>query len=434
MDNIEKNSCTLKPDALGLVEKTKLIYEILPGGDCKGHGGCNFKSCHECAEAIVKGASIDSCPACSQNVVDSIASIMSVESVKVIEKRAFIRCNGQAAGKIRLAGCESCEEAKNIGFKENECQYGCIGIGSCIDSCTFNAMSIDDGNIFIDKEKCNGCGACVDICPQMIISIIPKDATNFIPCASKNSEEKTRRICGYGCIGCGECEEACPEGAVKVIENCAVIDYEKCVGCVACTVKCKKKIIIDELHDLTKIKPTVAFVRCSGGKSSKIKFDALGVENCQEASKIRTAEMGLCTTGCTGLGDCTKVCRFDALHIVDGTAKVNPDNCVGCLDCTYVCPNHLITEVAYKGSKIVACASNDNLLNKQKICLLGCIGCGDCAANCPNGAISMENGCAIVDSSICENCNVCSYVCSRSALMEQSVPEINYLQRKALGL
>ena len=40
------------------------------------------------------------------------------------------------------------------------------------------------------------------------------------------------------------------------------------------------------------------------------------------------------------MGNCTKVCRYDAIHVVEGTAEVDPEKCVGCKDCTYACINH----------------------------------------------------------------------------------------------
>lgn len=62
---------------------------------------------------------------------------------------------------------------------------------------------------------------------------------------------------------------ACPNDAIEMVVGdkidgrYAKIDYSKCEGCVTCTVKCRKKIIVDTLHDLTKLKEDVAFVKCS---------------------------------------------------------------------------------------------------------------------------------------------------------------------------
>lgn len=434
MDNIRENNCTSAPNDKNVDKKIKKILEFLPGGDCGGFGGCDCESCQACAFAIVQGASVALCPACSEKEVSDIAEVMGVEPVAAVDKIAFIRCAGEAAGKKRLKGCSSCEEAIKKGFLKGECKNGCVGIGSCIERCNFGAMSLEDGVVIINKEKCNGCRACIGVCPQELISMVPREATNFIPCASKADEDTTRKICGNGCIGCGDCEEACPQNAIAIIDNCAVIDYDKCVGCVACTVKCRKKIIVDELHDLRKLKDKVAFVQCRGGKKANAKFKALGVESCADASKIRSQGMDICQIGCVGLGECTKVCRYDAIRVIDGTAKVDPDKCVGCLDCVSVCPNDLIIEVPYAGSKLVACKSTYDCDEKLRVCGEGCIGCGDCASNCPNGAITIKELHAVIDSNLCENCSVCSYMCSRTALVEMVVPEANYLQRKALGI
>lgn len=90
--------------------------------------------------------------------------------------------------------------------------------------------------------------------------------------------------------------------------------------------------------------------------------------------------------------------------------------------------------VPYRGSKLVPCASRASYEETLKQCEVGCIGCGDCAANCPNGAISIQQGHAVVDSTLCENCNVCTYVCPRGVLKEQSVPEYHYMQMDALSI
>lgn len=350
---------------------------------------------------------------------------------------AFVACNGTAAGQKRFAGCASCKEAAESGFARGECKSGCVGVGSCIEVCKQHAMSLVDGRIVIDREKCDGCGDCAkeDVCPQGLIRMIPRDATNFIPCSStEEDDEVVRKTCGYGCIACGECERACPEGAVSIVDNHAVIDYDKCVGCVACAVKCRKKIVVDTLHDLTALKSTVAFVRCSGDGRIAYQLQNLGVTTCQEAAKLDRKAMDLCTTGCFGQGACTAVCRYDAVKVENGVAKVDPDKCVGCKDCTFACPQHLITIVPYKGQKMVACSSADDKETKAKVCGTGCSGCFDCEANCPNLAIYEDGTHSVIDPQLCEDCHVCQYVCPRNVIKELEVPEYIFLQREALGI
>lgn len=418
-------------------EVVKKILSLLPGVDCGGFGGCGKASCEECANAIAAGESVALCPACKQETVDAIAEIMEVPTVETKDEIAYVFCAGRAAGKARFAGYASCQEAVDAGFKRGECKDGCVGVGSCVAVCKFDAMSVKSGVVVIDEEKCTGCGACANkaACPQNLIKMVPRDATNFIPCSSTEADDEiVRATCGFGCISCGECERACPEGAVSIVDNHAVIDYDKCVGCVACAVKCRKKIIVDTYHDLAKVKEKVAFVKCSGGKASPI-YKEMGIWTCKDAvDKVDPKELGLCTTGCCGLGSCEAVCRYDAIHVVDGVAYVDPDKCVGCKDCTYACPKGLIEIVPYKGQKQVPCSSTDDYADKAAVCDSACIGCEDCMHNCPNGAIYMEDKHAVVDPELCENCNVCQYVCARGVIKEQVVPEYNYLQRDALNM
>lgn len=347
---------------------------------------------------------------------------------------AFIACSGCGAQKSNKSNCSSCAEAIEKGLKRDECQNGCLGVGSCVSCCKYGALSLVDGKIVVDRNKCNGCGDCTkNICPRNLISLIPADVTNFIPCSSEIEDEETvRNICGHGCIACGECERACPVGAITIQNNHAVIDYTKCVGCSACALKCKKKIIVDTLHDITKLKDKVAFVKCSGGNKAKAVYEELGVKDCKAAVQVDPREHNLCTSSCCGLGNCTKVCRFGAISVINGTAYVDPEKCVGCRDCVRECPRHLISIVPYKGVKQVPCSSKADYYDKAQVCDSGCTACMDCFENCPNGAIYLEDKHAVIDGDICVNCNVCQYVCGRNVIKELKVPDFVELQRIAM--
>ena len=49
--------------------------------------------------------------------------------------------------------------------------------------------------------------------------------------------------CTYGCLGFGDCQAACDYDAIHVQDGLAVVDYEKCIGCGACTKVCPRNII-----------------------------------------------------------------------------------------------------------------------------------------------------------------------------------------------
>ncbi len=50
-------------------------------------------------------------------------------------------------------------------------------------------------------------------------------------------------------------------------------------------------------------------------------------------------------------------CDFDAIHICDGVAVVNRDNCVGCGVCAKTCPNAVIKIQSAKNLVVVQCKS-----------------------------------------------------------------------------
>lgn len=91
-------------------------------------------------------------------------------------------------------------------------------------------------------------------------------------------------------------------------------------------------------------------LRCNGtckNAPAKICYD--GVSSCRIASRISSGQTG-CPTGCLRLGDCVKVCKFDALHIdpETGIPVVDEDKCTSCGACVKMCPRQLF-EIRPKG-------------------------------------------------------------------------------------
>ena len=55
---------------------------------------------------------------------------------------------------------------------------------------------------------------------------------------------------------------------------------------------------------------------------------------------------------CTNCGKCADVCRFDAIHIIDGQHRVDPISCEGCHYCSKVCKKNAIEMKIQKAGDI----------------------------------------------------------------------------------
>mgnify|MGYP001238749167 CR=1 FL=1 len=221
------------------------ILEALPGANC---GGCGFPGCGGLATAIACGnAPVNGCPVGGAACAEKIGAIMGVEASASDPIAAFVKCGGtceKAKDKYEYFGIDDCNMAVQLaGGGGKSCTYGCLGLGSCVKACAFDAIHIVDGIAVVDKDKCVACGKCVSACPKHIIELLPAKKKVKVQCSSKDIGKNVMQVCSVGCIACKICEKNCPFDAIHVIDNLAVIDYDKCKSCGICANKCPKNVI-----------------------------------------------------------------------------------------------------------------------------------------------------------------------------------------------
>ena len=122
--------------------REEAILSHLAGANC---GGCGYPGCAGCAAAILAGdAPVNACaPAGAENAA-AIAEIMGQAAPTGERQVAFVRCNGGVNAKKRFdyVGVQDCLSATKVAAGPLECNFGCLGFGSCVKACQFGAMSI----------------------------------------------------------------------------------------------------------------------------------------------------------------------------------------------------------------------------------------------------------------------------------------------------
>ena len=226
-------------------EKEILVRNELPGNNC---GGCGYAGCDALAKAIAAGqAEVGACPVGGASTAEKIGAIMGVAGGTAEKKVAFVKCKGtcdKTKVQYNYYGVDDCKKVSVVpGAGEKACTYGCMGYGSCVKACAFDAIHVVDGVAVVDKEKCVACGKCVSSCPNHLIELVPYKAEHLVQCSSHDKGKDVKSVCESGCIGCTLCTKQCEFDAIHMENNLAVIDYEKCTNCGKCAEKCPVKVI-----------------------------------------------------------------------------------------------------------------------------------------------------------------------------------------------
>ncbi len=233
------------------VQEDQLVVDVeqaLPGANC---GGCGYAGCAAYAKAIVaEGAPINKCGPGGSEVMDAIALLTGKEAAAPEPVVAYVKCGGDrsvAKRRSQYNGVTDCSVANIVAGGWKECQYGCLGFGSCARACAYGAISIKNGLAIVDPKVCIGCGMCVKQCPRDLIVMTPVAHKIHVRCSSLEKGAVVRKLCSVGCIGCGMCVKM--EGGVSMAMNgtLALVDYTKPPVAVEgvvdkCPVKCIEKL------------------------------------------------------------------------------------------------------------------------------------------------------------------------------------------------
>ena len=156
-------------------------------------------------------------------------------------------CQGTSAVAKNIMEYSSdltCKAASTLFGGAKACTKGCLGLGDCVTVCDFGALQIVDGIASIDRDLCVGCGVCATACPKSVIEILTTADRVSVRCKSTDKGGKVMKACTSGCIGCKKCEKVCNFDAIHIVDNLAVVDYDKCKNCGLCAKECPTNAIV----------------------------------------------------------------------------------------------------------------------------------------------------------------------------------------------
>jgi RnfABCDGE-type electron transport complex B subunit len=106
------------------------------------------------------------------------------------------------------------------------------------------------------------------------------------------------QACKFGCLGFSDCVSACKFDALDIVDGLAIVDYEKCTGCGACSTACPRNLI--EMVPFSQ--ENMMTVACSSKENGK-------------------TTRSMCKVGCIGCSLCVK--QTELFAVGDNLARLH---------------------------------------------------------------------------------------------------------------
>jgi len=282
------------------------IKDALPNVNC---GVCGYPTCAAFAKAVAEGKKEPTgCVPGGAKSAHAIGDILGIAVTLSEPYMAIVKCiggNKEAAMRCIYDGILDCHAAILTGNGPKTCVDGCLGLGSCVKACPFNALKINENNVaVVNPDICTGCGACVPVCPRNIIDLIPTVHKIYLACSNHDRGARVKKYCDVGCTSCTLCVKSTTSGAITMVNNLPVLNYTALENFVVAAYSCPSHCFVD----LVKHRP-------------KVNIDAK----------------------CDGCTLCVTACPTTAISGEKGMRHVvNKEKCIGCGLCLNHCPVHAI--------------------------------------------------------------------------------------------
>jgi len=205
------------------------VEQLLPNSNC---GACGQPGCRAFAEGLVNGKLQPSgCTVMGAEDVEEVAGYLGVDAGSASKRVARLLCAGgknEAARNSDYAGLETCKAAAAIAGGGKACNWGCLGLGDCERACLLDAIFMNDDLLpVVIPDLCTACSDCVVACPKDLFQLMPIEQKLIVQCKNLLKGDAAEDLCSVACNTCNRCVADSEPGVIEIIDNLAVINYEK---------------------------------------------------------------------------------------------------------------------------------------------------------------------------------------------------------------